>query len=260
MPIENPLPLLAVIAVAAYFQTVTGFGLGLIVMGATSALALAPVAIVATVVSVLTLVNSAIALPGRMHGFDRRAVAAAAFGIAPAIVAGVWLLDFLSGPAAKLLQLMLGVVILHAGIAFARRPRPLAARSSDVGFFASGFFSGLSAGLFGISGPPLIFQFYRQPMTQLAARNMLLLLFALTSGGRSLFLVVQGRFDAGIWVLAALTVPLVAVVTALARRFPLPLPAQVLRAIVFGVLVLIGGYLIGDAVPPVFAAWLAGPG
>ena len=43
--------MLAVMAAAGYFQTVTGFGLGMIVMGAASVLQLAPVATLAVLVS-----------------------------------------------------------------------------------------------------------------------------------------------------------------------------------------------------------------
>ena len=43
MSFDTLLPLLAVIALATYFQTVTGFGLGMIVMGATSGLGLGSV-------------------------------------------------------------------------------------------------------------------------------------------------------------------------------------------------------------------------
>ncbi|MDI9701591.1 hypothetical protein QM312_37460, partial [Burkholderia cenocepacia] len=51
--------LIAVIGAGSYFQTVTGFGLGMIVMGATSGFGLAPLATVATLMSVVSLANGA---------------------------------------------------------------------------------------------------------------------------------------------------------------------------------------------------------
>lgn len=55
---------LAIMGVAGYLHTVTGFGLGMIVMGAAGGLGIASVPVLAAVVSLVTLVNSAVALPG----------------------------------------------------------------------------------------------------------------------------------------------------------------------------------------------------
>lgn len=67
MTLELLVPFIAIAAVAGYFQTVTGFGLGMIVIGATSGLNVAPVASVAAVVSLMMLANSAVALPGKLR-------------------------------------------------------------------------------------------------------------------------------------------------------------------------------------------------
>lgn len=248
------LVLILILAVASYFQTVTGFGLGMIVMGATSGMGLVPVATVAAVVSLVTLANSMVALPGRTRDIDWRAARAATVGILPAIVGGVLLLDYLSATAAGVLQLLLGIVIIQGSIGFALRPVQLDERSSDFSFAASGFFSGLSGGLFGVAGPPLIFQFYRQPMDPVTVRNMLLLLFSVTSATRSLYLGVQGRLDAEIWTLVGFAVPVVALATFVGRRYPPPLPARTMRRIVFTVLILIGAYLVMSALPAIAGA------
>lgn len=247
------LPLILVLAAATYFQTVTGFGLGMIVMGATSGMNLLPVATVAAVVSLVTLANSAVALPGRMHGIDWRAARAATLGSLPAIVGGVLLLEYLSSAAAGVLQLILGIVIVQGSVGFALRPVQLDERSSDISFAASGFFSGLSGGLFGVAGPPLIFQFYRQPMDPVAVRNILLLLFTITSAARSLYLGVQGRLDAQIWTLFAVAVPVVALATVIGRRYPPPLAARTMRRLVFMLLMAIGAYLVMSALPAIVA-------
>ncbi len=49
----------------------------MIVIGTASGLNLAPVASVAALVSLVTLANSAVALPGKLHHIDWRAVGAA---------------------------------------------------------------------------------------------------------------------------------------------------------------------------------------
>lgn len=243
--------LLVVIAIAAYFQTVTGFGMGMIVMGVASGFGLVPLGTMAAVISLMMLANSVVALPGKLHHIDWRAAAAAMIGIVPATIAGVLLLQFLSGAAANLLRLLLGVVIIHGGITFARNPVRLATRSPDRSFFASGFLSGLTDGLFSIAGPPLIFQFYRQPMELVTVRNMLLLLFAITSGARTVFLGMQGRLVAEIWILTAFAVPVVAIATFAGRHYPPPIAPQLKRRIVFSVLILIGVSLVATALPAV---------
>ena len=111
------LALLVLMGAASYFQTVTGFGLGMIVIGAASGLNLAPVASVAAVVSLVTLANSAIALPGKLHHVDWRAVRAATLGLLPSVGAGVLLLGYLSGGASGILQFLLGAVISTAASA-----------------------------------------------------------------------------------------------------------------------------------------------
>ncbi|AXK37945.1 sulfite exporter TauE/SafE family protein [Crenobacter cavernae] len=244
---EMLLPFLALMGVASYFQTVTGFGLGMIVMGATSGLNLAPVASVAAVVSLVTLANSAVALPGKLHHIDWRAVRAATFGILPSIVAGVLLLDYLSSAASDLLQLLLGAVILYGGLGSALRPAPLKERSGDGSFFVSGVFGGLLSGMFGVSGPPLIFQFYRQPMTLVEIRCVLILVFTVTSSTRTLFTAYQGQLTADIWMQSALAVPVVALATIAARRYPPPLSATTTRRVAFIVLMLIGCHLMFPA-------------
>lgn len=245
---ETLLPLLAVIAFATYFQTVTGFGLGMIVIGATSGFDLAPVSVVAAVVSLVTLVNSAVALPGRLHLIDWPGARAVLLGVIPASVVGVLLLDYLSSSAADVLKFMIGAVIAYSGVSFALKPRVLAERSSNRGFFLCGMFSGLSGGLFGMAGPPAIFHFYRQPMEIASIRCMLLLVFAFTSTSRTLFVATRGGLTAEVWALTAFAVLLVALASYAGRRFPPPFSAATMRRIAFATLLLIGLSLMFSAV------------
>ncbi|BCG04115.1 hypothetical protein PPGU19_086830 (plasmid) [Paraburkholderia sp. PGU19] len=82
--------------------------------------------------------------------------------------------------ASGVLQLLLGAVVLYGGLCSALQPTPLQRRSDDRSFFVSGVFGGLLSDLFGVSGPPLVFQFYRQPLTLVQIRCALLLTFAIT--------------------------------------------------------------------------------
>lgn len=239
--------ILAVIAIGTYFQTVTGFGLGMIVMGVTSGFDLVSVPFIATVVSFVTLVNSGVALPGKLHHIDWPVARAVLVGVVPSILVGVLLLDYLSAQFARLLQFMLGAAIIYSGLVFALRATQLKEKSSQRSFFMSGFFSGLFGGLFGMAGPPVIFHFYRQPMEMVVVRNMLLLIFASTSGTRTVFVIAQGTLDSSTFMMSAMAVPLVAIMTLLGRRYPPPVSQKTLRRIAYIVLIFIGIGLIISA-------------
>ncbi|VVD77732.1 membrane protein [Pandoraea morbifera] len=245
--VQSYLPLLLLLGFATYFQTVTGFGLGMIVLGGASGFGLAPVASVAILVSLVTLVNSALALPGTLDQIDWRAVRAATLGIVPSVVVGVLLFDYLNGTASNVLHLLLGAVVLYGGIGSALRPAPRAERSSDAGFFLSGIFGGLLSGMFGISGPPLIFYFYRQPLTMAQIRCALILLFAVTASIRTAYSAFAGQLPAAMWWQAAVALPVVTFATLFARRHPPPLSGVTTRRLAFLTLMLLGAHLIVSA-------------
>ncbi|WP_299315542.1 TSUP family transporter [uncultured Halomonas sp.] len=247
MAVEILLAFLLIAALAGYFQTATGFGLGLIVMGATSGLGIASVASVAAVVSLMTLINCLVALPGRLQHIDWPSARAAAMGIVPMIVLGVLLLDYLSGRATTLLSLLLGLVILYGGASLMFQPSRQQRLSSRRSFTLFGGLSGLLGGLFGVAGPPLIYHCYRQPIEPIRIRHLLILLFAVTSGVRTLFVVSQGQMSAEILWLTAWSVPAIALATYAGRRLPLPFSPLTMRRIAFLVLMVIGISLIASA-------------
>ncbi|MCG6659369.1 TSUP family transporter [Halomonas campisalis] len=247
MALETLLAFLLIAALAGYFQTVTGFGLGMIVMGATSGLGIAPVASVAAVVSLMTLINCLVALPGRLQHVDWPSAWAAVAGIVPMIMVGVLLLDYLSGSAATLLSLLLGVVVLYGGASLLLQPSRQQRLSSRRSFALFGGLSGLLGGLFGMAGPPLIYHCYRQPIEPIRIRNLLILLFAATSGVRTLFVVSLGQMTAEILWLTVWSVPVIALATYAGRRFPLPFSPLVMRRIAFLVLLVMGVSLIASA-------------
>ena len=98
-----------------------------------------------------------------------------------------------------------------------------------------------------MAGPPLVYQFYRQPFDIKTIRNMLLVVFACTSASRSLFIGAQGKLDTEILLLAAVALPVVTLTTFVGRRYPPPFSADTMRRLVFTVLMLIGVYLIASA-------------
>ncbi len=244
MTTATTLLLLIIIVIGTYFQTVTGFGLAMIVIGVNSAIGLTSVPFIASVVSLVSLVNSGVALPRHLHHIDWRLANTTLLGVIPASVLGVVLLNFLNAQATSILELLLGIVIGYSGINFAMRPRQHTEVSSLRSFFSVGFISGLCGGLFGIPGPPIIFHLYRQPMSLPVTRNMLLLIFSCTAFARSFYEFVTTGFPEGTLSTTLLALPCVAIVTMLTQRFPPPISLVAVRRITFGTLILIGFSLI----------------
>lgn len=239
--------LLFVIALGTYFQTLTGFGLAMIVIGISSGLALTSVPFIATVVSLISLANSAIALPKHLHRVDWRIANVTLLGIVPSSILGVILLDYLNSQATSILEFLLGTLIVYSGARFALRPKQLNQISSLKSFFSIGFISGLCGGLFGMPGPPVIFQMYRQPMEHSMIRTMLLLMFSTTAFTRTFYEIMTEGLSKPVLLTSALAIPVVAITTFLAQRFPPPISPAAMRRLTFISLVIIGiGLIIGS--------------
>nr|WP_280140218.1 TSUP family transporter [Halomonas arcis] len=230
--------------VAGYVHTVSGFGLGMIVMGAAGGLGVASVPVLAAVVSLVTLVNSAVALPGRWRGLGTQRIMALAVGIVPSIMVGVWLLSWLDATLTVLLTLLLGALVLSGGISIGLRPRPLRAESPSWTFAVSGFLTGLCGGLFGVPGPPVIYHCYRQPLPLETIRLLLILCFAITSGVRTIYVGSQGGLTGDVWQLALWSMPVVGGATWLGRCFPPPCSAALMRRLAMLTLIGLGAAIL----------------
>lgn len=224
----------------------------MIIMGLASGTGMVSVTTLASVVSIVTLMNSGVALRGNLHHVPWRATAPMVAAVLPASVLGVVLLDYLSSEAADLLQIMLGLVIVYGGLNFAWRPRPVPEVSGTGVFAYYGFLGGLIGGMFGIPGPPLIFQLYRQPMTLAQIRSALIFLNAVIAGARTLFVVAQEQLHMPELVLSAICLPLVALATVAGKRYPPPVSYAAMRRIAFVLLIAMGLVLIA----PVAVQWL----
>jgi len=216
----------------------------MIVMGAAGGLGVASVPVLAAVVSLVTLVNSAVALPGKWRGLGTQRIIALAVGIVPSIVVGVWLLSWLDATLTVLLTLLLGALVLSGGISIGLRPRPLRAESPSWTFAVSGFLTGLCGGLFGVPGPPVIYHCYRQPLPLETIRLLLILCFAITSGVRTIYVGSQGGLNGDVWQLALWSMPVVGGATWLGRCFPPPCSAALMRRLAMLTLVGLGAAIL----------------
>jgi uncharacterized membrane protein YfcA len=244
LALEQILPILPVMAVGAYVQAVTGFAMGLIVVGAVAILGLAPVDVVAAVVTVLTLVNAGISLRGRVHLVHGRASLLLLAAMVPCVVLGVVLLDYMTETWATALNATLGVFVLAGAILLTLKPEPRPAPSGTGGTLLIGGVSGLFTGLFATGGPPVVYHLYREPWPVATVRMTLLAVFLVSSVARVGVLGVSGTLSLDILALSALSVPVVAAATATGRRFPPPLSDRQMRRLAFMLLMVIGVSLL----------------
>lgn len=233
MEVSATLLLLGWVALATYAQTVTGFAFGLILMAGVVLSGLAPVSMVAILISILSLFNCSLALYRNLSNLDWEIIIFCSLSGFATLIFGVWALELLSGSYVHWLQLILGLAIIVSSLMLIVNPLPTKTRSGRLSFLFFGGLSGFMGGMFSTSGPPLVFHFYRQPLTLAVIRDCLLLIFAINSLQRLIIVGVQGQLNLNILGLAATAVPIVMLFTWLGRRYPPPLSERSLRRVAF---------------------------
>lgn len=248
MSIEILLTFFVVVAIAAYVQTVTGFALGMIIMGAMTWLGLTSITTTAIIVSLLSMANGAIALRIGYRHIDKKAVGLATLGLIPTLITSVFILHYLDNTTSHTLKLLLGATIIYCGVSISLKPKPLEKRSRPLSFLLSGVFGGAFGGSFAISGPPLVYQFYRQPLHIDAIRNSLLCLFAIMHLGRTAFVGLEDKINQETILIALSCLPVVAIATFIGQRFPLPISGLNMRRVAFSLLIVIGVSLVASVI------------
>ena len=236
-------------ALAAWVQTLTGFALGLILMGATGLLGLMPLPQAAAVTSVLVIINGAQVLWHGWRDLDRRVLGLLLIGAMPALAAGYWLLGWMAGQALEALRLTLGAVVAVAAVQLSLRPRQRATLSDAPSFVIAGAAGGVMGGMFATSGPPVIWQLYRQPLPLAAVRVTLVGLFFVTQIFRLGLVAATTGISAPILMSAAGAAPAVMLGTWAARRYPPPVAALTIRRVALALLFLSGAAMAATSLP-----------
>lgn len=245
MLVETLLPFMAIIAVATYVQSVAGFALGMIVMGTVTTFNLVPIAFTSVVISFVTLINSIFILKGCFHQLNRRLVLFTVVGMLPGLVIGLTLLEFLSSEYNQILQNILGIAIIGAGISMIlKSPHKERKQSHDGIFFGAGTASGILTGLFSMGGPPLVYIFYRQPFTLHLIRLYLLSIFFVSSISRITMVGIQGGLTSDMLLFSVICIPVVLSMSWIAKRYPPPISLDTMRKFAFFLLMLIGSSLL----------------
>lgn len=232
---------LALAAVAAYIQTLTGFGFGLILITGVALSGVMPLQDAAVVVSALTLANAGTILArGWRHIALREWLWIVAASV-PAILVGLDLLNWLAAGRVDLLRLILAIVIALASLSVLKTPQAGAGPAPGWTYALAGLGSGLMTGLFSAGGPPLVFRLYTAPLPMAAIRATLVSIYALNGVVRlaAVFASAHPPASSAWWGLLAF--PVVMATTAAARRWPPPIPPAALRR--FVVVLMIGSAL-----------------
>jgi len=231
---------LAVVAVGAWLQTVTGFALALSLLGTMTLFELAPIQVTAVVVSLLGLVGSLIALIGQARAIQWRRLWPIAAGMLPTVALGVWLLDRLAVSTTGSLQLVLGLFIVAGGALMllqpATRKRPARWRTG----YLAGLLGGLFGGLFAAVAPPVVFHLYREPMTVDAVRATLFALIVCGVTIRTTFVMLLSEVQPLALELALYALPVVLVATLAGRHFTPTLSGRSQRRVAVVLLMVLG--------------------
>lgn len=244
MDTSSLLIFLTVVAIGSYIQTVTGFALGLVIMGTVTILGLAPVAFSAIVVSLLALANSSLALLKEGNTVHWKSVRWIVAGLLPAVFAGLALLDYFSANSMTLLKTLLGSFIIVSGLMLIYKPQPKPAMAPSSRFFTIGLVGGLFGGLFSTGGPPIVFHLYRQPMSVMVVRTTLLAIFVVATTLRVAYVGIGGGINGQVLELTIYSLPLVIIFTMIGKKYRPPLSDLTMRRFAFALLVILGTSLL----------------
>jgi len=244
MELSALIAFLVIVAAGSYIQTVTGFGLGLIVMGTVTLLGLAPIEFSSIVVSILALANSVLALFKQHNSVHKASWGLIVAGLLPGVLIGVFLLEHFSAHATNVLRVILGAFIITSGLILMYKPHPKTRLDSRPRFLVFGIVGGIFGGLFSTAGPPIVYQVYRQPLSIAVIRTTLLAIFIVANFLRIVFVGIRGDINWPVLHLALLSIPVVAGLTVFGRRFRPPLSDIAMRRLAFGLLILLGTMLL----------------
>jgi uncharacterized membrane protein YfcA len=244
MTLTQHLLFLLCVALASLAQNLTGFAFGLILLGLVALLNLVSLADGANVVSVLVLANAALTFGAKRPKVEWPAFWPALMGSLAGVYIGVALLGWLSGQGVAMLRFLLGCAIIICAFLLIVHSKAKTLVSGTGSFLLFGGLSGVMGGLFASAGPPMVYHLYRQPWSPEMIRHSLILLFAANAALRLVLVVGGGDFSSSALMLAAEALPMVLLLTWLARRYPFNWPIERVRRVVFALLLVAGGSLI----------------
>ena len=246
----NMIFFLVLVAVATFCQNLTGFAFGLIFVGIAGASSLLSIADAANIASLLSLVQAVGFMRANRLKPDWGLLGPLLASSAVGLVAGVLLLQWLSGNMLSMLRILLGVSIVVCAILLLRQKQVQAEMSGKPAQWTAGIASGLLGGLFATPGPPLVYHLYRQPLDRLLIVHCLISMGVVCGVLRLGMVALDGQITSTVLLWTAAAAPVVALVTWWTSKYPPPIAPRIMQTAVCvlltlsGVSLLVSGWLM----------------
>lgn len=233
--------LVALVGIASYVQTLTGFAFSLVFMSAITVTGVVGIDDGAAIATLLMLVNAALILAS-----ERRFVSKAVFlpVVSPASVGtiiGALLLPVLLAISVEWLKFALGFVVILSSLRLLRIPKGAGERPSPFVFPLFGLAGGIMGGLFAVPGPPIVYALQVYLAEQRQIRATLVAIFAAVGFTRLVFSPLP---TSSLLLATLLLVPATIAATEAARRWPPPLSPRSAQLLTVLLLILTGFILI----------------
>ncbi|MFC0180886.1 TSUP family transporter [Thorsellia kenyensis] len=226
------------VGLACFAQNLTGFAFGLIFLGLISLFGTLDLATAANVISILSLANALPSLKSDKAPLPKKPFYTSLALSLIGVVIGLYLLNFLNQELEVYLKILLGLTILIASFLLILSKKTPEKMSSLPLFAFFGGLSGILGGLFSTAGPPLVYIVYRQPIALTVIKRFLVLSFAANAIVRIALEIYNGHINWQIITLSAMAFPFVLVMSMIQKRYPIKWPIDVIKKIVFVLLVL----------------------
>lgn len=237
------------LSAATLLQTLSGFGFGLLVVASFTLLDVLPLTATTFLVSLLGLVNSTTVVVKNRNAVKIPELKLMLYTGIPLMLLGFVLLEYMSAHLTQFLNFILGIsILLCCALMLVKRKRT-DRQSRPSSFLIAGGVSGLLGGLFSTSGPPLVFQCYKQAWSIEAIRSTLLAVFTIGGIVRVGIALFGTLPDLDIMFLIAAAIPLVLLVTHFSRRLTPYVDAKWIRIIAITLLGVSGISLVVTSAP-----------
>ena len=249
----NLITLLIAILIGCYVQTVSGFASGMIVMSVVAISGATSLPFAAIIVGIIALMHGVFFLSRKHRDTRWRYVGLLLIGMLPTLFLGVWLLNYLSVHALAIAKLILGIFVTVAAVFLVLKPEPFKKISIRRSWLGAGLLGGGFGGLFSVSGPPLAYLLYRQPLSIDSIRATLIATFTVSAFLRLTIVASEGAINWQVVSVALYSVPVVIAGTWIGHRYPPKYQGQELdsnkmRRLAFVLLFLIGCSVLVNAV------------
>lgn len=235
---------LAIIAVGSYVQALSGFALGLIVLGTVTVLDLASIAFTATVINIVSLLNGLWVLHRHYRDIHWKILFLICIGLVPGVAVGLEILRHLDANSPAMLKNILGCVLLGAGLVLTFNPHPRTTMAKAHWNLWAGLSGGILGGLFSTAGPPIVFHLYRQPLAVLIIRSTLLAIFTVSTTSRIAFLGLNQELRSDVLQVGLAAFPIVLATAHFGVRHAAHVPPLFMRRLAFGLLTVLGLFLL----------------